>query len=60
MSVYIDESHKPDSKWLVDVIATLMPWDEMFQKDYVAPPRKAREADLKVIELPADLFVGVP
>jgi hypothetical protein len=59
IAVYIDANHKPDSKWLVDVVATLMPWDKIFQKSYVPPPRKQRQADLKVIDLPAGLFEGV-
>ena len=35
---WIDNVHHPDKDWLVAVIATLNPGDEIFKKDYVAPP----------------------
>ena len=34
---WIDDKHLPDKVWLVNVIATLDPANEMFKKDYVAP-----------------------
>ena len=34
---WIDDKHLPDKVWLVNVIATLDPSNEMFKKDYVAP-----------------------
>ena len=34
---WIDDKHLPDKVWLVNVIATLDPGNEMFKKDYVAP-----------------------
>ena len=34
---WIDDTHLPDKVWLVNVIATLDPANEMFKKDYVAP-----------------------
>ncbi len=35
---WIDEKHLPDKKWLVDVLATLDPEDEIFKKNYQPPP----------------------
>ena len=35
---WIDEKHAPDKKWLIDVLGTLKPDDEIFKKNYVAPP----------------------
>ena len=35
---WIDEKHQSDKKWLVDVIASFTPQDEIFRKDYVPPP----------------------
>ena len=40
---WIDEKHQPDKKWLVDVIATLKPDDEIFNKDYRPPPIRKRQ-----------------
>ena len=35
---WIDDAHSPDKMWLVHVIATLDPTNEIFRKDYVPPP----------------------
>jgi hypothetical protein len=35
---WIDDAHSPDKMWLVHVIATLDPTNEIFKKDYVPPP----------------------
>lgn len=59
-NVYIDTEHRPDVKWLVDVVATLMPYDEIFAKDYVAPPRKQPMRELKNIELDPSLLDDMP
>ena len=37
---WIDDTHVPDKLWLVNVIATLDPTNEIFDKDYEAPPIK--------------------
>ena len=37
-----EKNQVPDKKWLIDVIATLNPSDEIFKKDYVAPPISKR------------------
>ena len=57
---WIDEQHSPDSKWLVDVIATLNPSDEIFRKDYVPPPVRRRLQDVETIVLPNEIFEGLP
>jgi hypothetical protein len=57
---WIDETHMPDKKWLVDVIATLDPENEIFKKDYVAPPIRKRLRDIETITLPNELFEGMP
>ena len=46
---WIDESHLPDKNWLVAVIATLFSGDEIFKKDYVAPPVRKRLQDVESI-----------
>jgi hypothetical protein len=35
---WIDDAHSPNKEWLVHVIATLDPTNEIFRKDYVPPP----------------------
>ena len=35
---WIDDAHSPNKEWLVYVIATLDPTNEIFRKDYVPPP----------------------
>ena len=35
---WIDEARMPDKKWMVNVLATLDPSNEIFAKDYVAHP----------------------
>jgi len=39
---WIDETHVPDKKWMVDIIATLDPGNDIFKKDYVAPSIRKR------------------
>ncbi len=41
----IDEKHEPDRKWLVDVLATLQPDDEIFKKNYLPPARVIKDQD---------------
>ena len=50
----------PDKDWMVSVIATLNPGDEIFKKDYVAPPVRKRLQDIETIVLPNELFEGLP
>ena len=57
---WIDELHVPDKKWMVDVIATLDPENEIFNKDYVAPPIRRRLKDIQTIVLPTEIFEGLP
>ena len=44
----------------MNVIATLDPENEIFDKDYVAPPIKMRLRDIETIVLPTELFEGLP
>lgn len=39
---WVDEKHVPDKRWLVDVLATFKPDDEIFKKGYVPPPIRKR------------------
>ena len=57
---WMDKKHLPDKEWLVTVIATLNPQDEIFRKDYVAPPIRRRLQDVETIVLPDEIFAGLP
>ena len=52
---WIDDKHLPDKRWLVDVLATLKPSDEIFAKNY-QPPIRQRHKLVETIQLPAALF----
>ena len=57
---WIDSQHMPDKDWMVNVLATLDPDDEIFKKDYVAPPVRKRLRDIETIVLPNELFENLP
>ena len=57
---WIDDTHVPDKKWMVDIIATLDPDNEIFKKDYVAPSTRKRLKDVETIVLPSEIFEGLP
>ena len=42
------------------VLATMNPADEIFKKDYVAPPTRKRLRDIETIVLPNELFEDMP
>ena len=47
--VWMDPAHIPNKKWLLEVLATLKPEDEIFRKYYVAPPVRKRLRDVETI-----------
>ena len=57
---WMDPAHIPNKKWLLEVLATLKPKDEIFRKDYVAPPVRKRLRDVETIVLPDELFQNMP
>ena len=50
----------PDKKWMIEVLGTLAPSDEIFRKDYMAPPIRKRLRDIETIALTDELFEGLP
>ena len=50
----------PDKDWMVNILSTLNPDDEIFRKDYVAPPVRKRAKDIETIILPNHLFENLP
>ena len=57
---WMDPAHIPNKKWLLEVLAKLKPEDEIFRKDYVAPPVRKRLRDVETIVLPEELFQNMP
>ena len=57
---WMDPAHIPNKKWLLEVLATLKPEDEIFRKDYVAPPVRKRLRVVETIVLPDELFQNMP
>ena len=53
---WISDDRLPNRDWMVAVIATLNPGDEIFNKNYVAPPTRKRLRDIETIVLPNELF----
>ena len=56
----MQEGKWPDKDWLVTVIATLHPEDEIIRKDYVPPARKNVIEEQKTIKVPNGFFDGLP
>jgi hypothetical protein len=50
----------PVKRWMIMVLSTLNPKDEIFAKNYVAPPVHKKKGEEKVIEVPKNLFEGLP
>lgn len=54
------EGKWPDKQWLLAIISTLNPEDEIFKKDYFPPPRKNNIEEQKTIQVPNAFFEGLP
>jgi hypothetical protein len=54
------EGKWPDKQWLIAIISTLNPEDEIFKKDYFPPPRKNNIEEQKTIQVPNAFFEGLP
>ena len=50
------EKHIPDKRWLLDVLSSYTPDDEIFAKKYKPPPRKGRLADYATMEIPEEVL----
>jgi len=55
-----DDKHVPDKRWMLDVLATYKPDDEIFKKDYLPPVKATKLSSIKSIEIPKDFFEGLP
>jgi hypothetical protein len=56
----IDETHFPEKRWLIEVISTLKPDDEIFRKDYLPPSTKKNVEEQKTIQVPKDFLKDLP
>jgi hypothetical protein len=54
------EKHGPDKRWLLDVLATYTPEDEIFRKSYNPPERASKLSEIKTIEVPVDFMKDLP
>ena len=54
------EKHIPDKRWLLDVLATYVPGDEIFKKNYNPPERASKLSEIKTIEVPVDFMKDLP
>jgi hypothetical protein len=56
----LDQDHLPDKEWLISVLSSMAPDDEIFKKDYVPPPRKNLIEEHKTVRVPKDFMKGLP
>ena len=54
------DGRDPDKAWLLAVIATLNPEDEIFKKDYLPPAKKSLVEEQKTINVQDGFFEGLP
>ena len=54
------EKHIPDKRWLLDVLATYTPEDEIFRKNYCPPEKASKLSEIKTIEVPVDFMKDLP
>jgi hypothetical protein len=54
------ERHVPDKRWLLDVLATYTPTDEIFNKNYCPPEKASKLSEIKTIEVPIDFMKDLP
>ena len=54
------DKHIPDKRWLLDVLATYTPEDEIFRKSYNPPERASKLSEIKTIEVPVDFMKDLP
>lgn len=56
----IDESHQPDKRWVLAVLSTIAPKDEIFDKNYIPPSKPKASKIYKSVDLPASFLKGLP
>jgi hypothetical protein len=54
------DKHSPDKRWLLDILATFTPSDEIFAKNYNPPERESKLSEIKTIEVPVDFMKDLP
>ena len=56
----IREGHLPDKRWVISVLSTVAPKDEIFGKSYVPPSHQKQQELAKVVDLPPSFVNGLP
>ena len=59
-SIGIDDKHQPDKRWIIDMLATFYPQDDIFKKSYLPPPKKNKLSEIKAVELPESFLKDLP
>jgi hypothetical protein len=54
------EKHRFDKRWLLDVLSTYVPNDEIFLKFYMPPVKATRLYQIKTIDMPTWVVQGLP
>jgi hypothetical protein len=54
------EKHIPDKRWLLDILATFTPEDEIIEKGYNPPERASKLSEIKTIEVLEDFMKDLP
>ena len=57
----IDDKHTPNKQWIVHVLSTLQPKNQIFDKNYVPPKvKKAVSEVAKIVQLPSNFIKDLP
>ena len=52
--------HLPDKKWVLMMLSTFTPNDEIFHKSYVPPAKIKKVSEMKSINLPTQFIKSLP
>jgi len=55
-----DHNHTPDKQWLINVLSTITPKDEIFDKGYFAPTKTRTSREYKALNIPPMFVHGLP
>jgi len=56
----VTEDHVPDKRWLLDVLSTFAPQDEIFGKGFYPAPKKNKLSEIKSVTLPESFLADLP
>lgn len=56
----VTEDHMPDKRWLMDVLSSFCPDDEIFGKGFCPAPKKSKLSEIKAVSLPESFLANLP